>query len=295
MAGTIVDRGAGHFVEWTRIGTLTLGSSGPIRRCGFGTAWLTGPGTFGPPPDREAAISVLRRAADAGVQLFDTADCYGPAVIEELVAEALHPYSDDIVVSTKGGRFALGDNRWRADGRPEHLKAACEASLRRLRADSIALYQLNAVDPDVPLPESLGALVELRDAGKIREIGVCNVDEDELEVARTCAPIVSVQDRFDVLTREREAVLDACARNGIVFLPWFPPSTAENAPAGSALQRISTRRDVPASQVALAWLLARSPWVLPLPGSAEQKRYELDLAALDLELTDDEVAELTVG
>lgn len=255
-----------------------------LPRYGFGSAWLTGPGMFGPPPDRRAAIRVLRRAVDAGIQLVDTADCYGPETIEEVVAEALHPYRDGLIVATKGGRLALGDNRWRADGRPEHLRMACEASLRRLRLETIDLYQLNAVDPDVPVEESVGALIELRSAGKIRHIGVCNVDTDQLRRARAVTEITSVQDRYDLLHRENEPVLDACAAAGIRFLPWFPPEATAQPPPESNLARTAARLGVTPAQLALAWLLHRSPVTVPLPGTADPVRLQQDLEALSLRL-----------
>jgi aryl-alcohol dehydrogenase-like predicted oxidoreductase len=275
-----------------RAGTVALGDRGGVPRVGFGGAWLTGPGTFGPPADLGLARQVIRRAAAAGVRLFDTADSYGPQISEELIAAALHPYDEDIVISTKGGRHALGDNRWRADGRPEHLRAACEASLRRLRLEAIDLYQLNAVDPDVPIAESLGALLELRAAGKVRAIGICNVDVDQLEAALAVAPIASVQDRFDVRCRDHEPVLDACTRLEIPFLPWFPPWHDEAAPAASPLARVAERHGAKPAQVGLAWLLARSPLTVPLPGGTDPAAFEEDLEALAIELDPEEMREL---
>ena len=279
-------------MDWGRIGTIDLGERLAVRRLGFGGAWLTGPGTYGPPPDLDAARRIVRRAVDAGIQLVDTADCYGPETSERLIAEALHPYPEGVVVSTKGGRLALGDNRWRADGRPEHLRRACEGSLRRLRLEAIDLYQLNAVDPEVPLEESLGALVELRAAGKIREIGVCNVDVAKLERARAVTPIASVQDRYDLRDRENEAVLKACAEAGIAFLAWFPPADGLAAAPDSALARVAGAHGARPAQVALAWLIARSPTLVPLPGTTDPAAYERDLAALALALEPAEVEAL---
>jgi len=281
-------------IDWERIGNVVLGEGGTVRAAGFGGAWLTGPGTYGPPPDLDAARATIRRAATAGVQLFDTADCYGPDVSERLIAEALHPYPDGVVISTKGGRHALGGNRWRADGRPEHLRAACVGSLRRLRLETVDLYQLNAVDPQVPIEESLGALVELRGEGKIRNIGVCNVDPAELERARSVTPIASVQDRYDILTRENDAVLDACDRDGIAFLPWFPPAPLEPEP-GSALATIACHRGVHPTQVGLAWLVARAPVTVPLPGTPDPAVYERTLAGLGIELEPDEIRSLSAA
>lgn len=272
-----------------RLGTVRIGAGPQVPRVGFGGVRLTGPGTFGPPPDLDEAVRVVQRAWGAGVRLFDTADCYGPEVSEELIARALRPYADDVVIATKGGRIALGDNRWRADGRPEHLRAACEGSIRRLGRDPIDLYQLNAVDPAVPLEESLGALVRLRDAGLIREIGVCNVDVPTLARARDAAPVASVQDLLDVVTRDDDPVVEACASAGLVFLAWFFPPTAERfADPPPALARTAARLGAPVHHVALAWLLARSPVVAPLPGAADLAAYEdlLEAVALDLPASD---------
>lgn len=280
-------------MDWQRVGSVSFLEGLTVRRVGFGGAWLTGPGTYGPPPDLDAARSILRRAVDAGLQLIDTADCYGPEISELLIAEALHPYPNDVVISTKGGRLALGNNQWQAAGRPEHLKAACEGSLRRLRLETIDLYQLNAVDPDVPLEESLGALVELRAAGKIRNIGVCNVTVEQLAQARAVTDIASVQDRYDLWTRANDPVLDVCTHAGIAFLPWFPPSNDASARPGTALARIAEQQAVRPAQVALAWLLARSPNVVPLPGTVNPDWFEEDLAALDITLIVKEVQQLT--
>ena len=282
-------------MDWKRIGTVKLADDLTVGRVGFGGAWLTGPGTYGPPPDLDTARRIVRRAVDAGFQLIDTADCYGPEISERLIAEALHPYPADVVVSTKGGRLALGDNTWQADGRPERLKAACEGSLRRLRREAIDLYQLNAVDPNVPLEESLGALVELRDAGKIDNIGVCNVDPDELARARAVTRIASAQIRYDVMTRANDPVLDACTKDGMAFLAWFPPSNDLAADPASALARIAARHNALPAQIALAWLLARSPILVPLPGTVDPAWFAEDLAAFDIALDDDEIRDLTAG
>jgi pyridoxine 4-dehydrogenase len=280
-------------VRWDDLGEVELTPGTRVRRPGFGGAWLTGPGTYGPPPDVDAARAVLRLALDAGVQLFDTADCYGPGVSETLIAEALYPYPQDVVVSTKGGRRALGGNRWEADGRPGHLRAACEGSLRRLRLADIHLYQLNAVDPDVPLEESVGALDELRTVGMLRHIGLCNVSTDQLRRAMAVTRICSVQNRYDLLSRDREDVLELCAREGVAFLPWFPPAHGLHAGPGSALAQVAAAHDATPAQVALAWLLRRADVVLPLPGTPVAEEWEEDLAALDLRLTTAEAARLT--
>ena len=290
--GASVDSTERRRIDWDRIGSVSIGSALNVRRVGFGGAWLTGPGTYGPPPDLDAARSIVRRAVSSGIQLVDTADCYGPETSELLIAEALYPYPDDVVVSTKGGRIALGENRWRANGHPDHLIEACEGSLRRLRLDAIALYQLNAIDPDVPVEESLGALVELRDDGKIANIGLCNVSVAELTRCQAVTPIASVQDRYDILHRVNDDVLDVCSERGIAFLPWFPPANDLVADPGSALARVAAEHAVPPAQVALAWLLARSPATIPLPGATDPARYDEDLAALELELTQAQVDEL---
>jgi aryl-alcohol dehydrogenase-like predicted oxidoreductase len=282
-------------VDWQRIGTVQFADDLSVRRVGFGGAWLTGPGTYGPPPDLDAARAILRRAVEFGIQLFDTADCYGPETSELLIAEALYPYPDDVVISTKGGRLALGNSQWQAAGRPEHLKQACEGSLRRLRLEAIDLYQLNAVDPDVPLEESLGALVELREAGKIRHIGLCNVNTEEFARAQAATRIASVQDRYDLLTRANDPVIDACTRAGIAFLPWAPPMNELQAGPGSALAHIAAAHKVNPSQVALAWLITRSPVVTPLPGTVIPGWFEEDLAALEIMLSAEEAELLLTG
>jgi pyridoxine 4-dehydrogenase len=280
-------------MDWARIGKVAISAQLSVRRVGFGGAWLTGPGTYGPPPDLDAARRIVRRAVESGIQLVDTADCYGPQTSELLIAEALYPYPNNLVISTKGGRLALGDNRWQADGRPEHLVSACEASLRRLRLQTIDLYQLNAIDPEVTVEESLGALVELRKAGKIRNIGVCNVSPGELLRCQAVTRIASVQDRYDILNRSNDPVLELCSREGIPFLAWFPPTNDLVAQQGSALAAVAAAHNVRPGEIALAWLLARSQAVVPLPGTTEPEWFEQDLEALLIELTADEVDRLT--
>ena len=276
--------------DWDRIGTIALGDDVTVRRVGFGGVRLTGPGTFGPPPDLDAARRTVRRAREAGVQLFDTADCYGPEISERLIAEALYPYDDDVGIATKGGRIALGDEHWRETGRPEQLREACEGSLQRLRLDTIGLYQLNAVDPDVPVEESLGALVDLREEGKIRSIGVCNVDIAELGRSRAVTAIASVQDHYDLLTRANEPVLEACGDDGIAFFAWFFPDPGEAAPSGSAVERVAAARGATKRQVMLAWLIAHAPAIVPLPGAPDLETYKEYLEAFAIDLTADERA-----
>ncbi len=283
-------------MERERIGSVSISPTVTVRRVGFGGAWLTGPGTYGTPPDVDVARGIVRRAVESGVQLIDTADSYGPETGSELLtADALYPYPDDVVISTKAGRLALGTNKWQPDGRPEHLTVACEGSLRRLRLEAIELYQLNQIDPDVPVEESLGALVELREAGKICNVGLCNVTVAELRRCQAVTPIASVQDRYDFVHHDNDAVIDACANDRIAFLPWGPPANDLAARPGSPLARVASEQAARPAQIALAWLLARSPNVVALPGTTDRDWFEEDLAALDLELTAAQVEQLTAG
>ncbi len=273
-------------------GTVRLGADLEVRRMGYGAMRITGEGIWGEPPDPEAARAVLRRTVELGVGFIDTADSYGPAVSERLIGEALHPYRDDLVIATKGGLTRSGPGKWSRDCRPEHLREACERSLERLRLERIDLYQLHAVDPEVPLEESVGALVELRDEGKVRHIGLSNVDAAELERAREIAPVVSVQNRYGVGDRESDPVLDACERHGLAFIPWFPLG-AGDAGQHAALRRVAADRGATPFQIALAWLLARSPSMLPIPGTSSIEHLEENVAAGAIRLTDDEVAALS--
>lgn len=262
-----------------------------VGRLGFGTMQLTGPGVWGAPPDRGEALRLLRRAADLGVELFDTADAYGPAECELLVADALHPYRD-VLVATKGGLVRHGPGRWSKDGRPTHLKATCEGSLRRLRVDCIDLYQLHAVDPDVPLEESLGALADLRQEGKIRLIGICNVTADELERARSVVPVVSVQNRFSVADRSATDVLEACEARGIAFVAWAPLAKGYLTRRAGRIGRAAAARGVTPGQLALAWVLARSPVTIPIPGTASPGHLEENVGAAEVRLDPADVAAL---
>jgi aryl-alcohol dehydrogenase-like predicted oxidoreductase len=270
-------------------GEITLGGDLTVRRMGFGAMRLTGSGIWGEPADLEAAKGVLRRAVELGVNLIDTADSYGPEVSERLIGEVLAPYSDDLVVATKGGLTRSGPGRWHADCRPEHLKQACEGSLRRLRLDRIDVYQLHTVDRQVPLAESVGALAELREEGKIRHVGLSNVNVDQLAEARSIVPVVSVQNRYSLADRKHEPVLEACERDGRAFLPWFPLAAGDAAHAGGALERVAAARDASPVQLALAWLLARSPVMLPIPGTSSVEHLEENVAAAALELEDSEL------
>ncbi|MEA2217811.1 MAG: pyridoxine 4-dehydrogenase [Solirubrobacteraceae bacterium] len=273
-------------------GTLELAAGLTVHRLGFGAMRVTGDGVWGPPPDHDAAIAVLRRAVDLGVDLVDTADSYGPAVSEELIAEALHPYPPGLVVATKGGLERPGPGSWTPNGRPEHLRAACEASLRRLRVDCIELYQLHAPDPDVPYEESVGALARLRDEGKIRHVGVSNVSVGQLEQARTIVEVVTVQNRFNLTDRSSADVLEVCERDGLGFFPWFPLAAGALARPGGAVAEIAARHDATTGQVALAWLLAGSPVLLPIPGTGSVAHLEENVGAAALTLSADDFARL---
>ena len=272
-------------------GTLEIGDRS-VRRLGFGAMRITGPGIWGPPEDHDGAIAVLRRAVELGVNLIDTADSYGPEVSEELIAEALHPYPDDLLIATKGGLTRTGPGRWPPDGRPEHLREACEGSLRRLRLERIELYQLHRPDPKVPYEESVGALKQLQDEGKILHIGISNASVDQLETARGIAEVVSVQNRFNLTDRSSDDVLERCEELGIVFFPWAPLAAGELAGPGGPVDEIAERHGATAGQVALAWLLRRSPVMLPIAGTSSVEHLEENIAAATLELSDEEVAAL---
>ena len=273
-------------------GTIVIGER-TVRRIGFGAMRITGPGIWGPPRDHDAAIAVLRRAVELGVNLIDTADSYGPNVSEELIAEALYPYPEDLLIATKGGLVRTGPGRgWPADGRPEHLREACDGSLRRLRLDVIELYQYHRPDPKVAYEDSIGALKELQDEGKIRHIGISNVSLEQLETARRIVEVVSVQNRFNLEDRRSQGVLDRCEEQGIAFFPWAPIAAGELAEPGGLLDRIASRHDASPGQVALAWLLAHSPVMVPIPGTSSVEHLGQNLGAASLRLSDDEVAEL---
>jgi pyridoxine 4-dehydrogenase len=274
-------------------GTLELGGELSVRRLGFGAMRITGDGIWGPPPDREEAIAVLRRALELGINLIDTADSYGPNVSEELIAEALHPYPEGLMIATKGGLTRTGPGSWPRDGRPEHLREACEGSLRRLRADRIDVYQLHAPDRKVPYEDSVGALKELRDEGKIRHVGVSNVSVEQLAIARGIVPVVSVQNRYNLADRSSEDVLAECERLEIGFIPWWPLAAGSLAEPGGPVAEIAERHDAAAAQVALAWLLARSPVMLPIPGTGSLEHLEENVAAAQLELSDADVRRLS--
>jgi pyridoxine 4-dehydrogenase len=274
-------------------GTIELGGELAVRRLGFGAMRITGEGIWGPPPDHERAIAVLRRAIELGVNLIDTADSYGPHVSEELIAEALHPYPEGLVIATKGGLTRTGPGRWPRDGRPKHLREACEGSLRRLRVERIDVYQLHAPDPKIPYENSVGALKELRDEGKIRHVGVSNVSAEQLRIAGEIVPVVSVQNRYNLADRASEDVLERCERLGIAFIPWWPLAAGSLAVPGGPLAEIAARHQATPAKVALAWLLARSAVMLPIPGTGSVEHLEENLAAAQLRLDEDEVRRLS--
>jgi aryl-alcohol dehydrogenase-like predicted oxidoreductase len=274
-------------------GTFLIGGDLEVRRLGFGAMRLCGPGIRGWPDDRANALRVLRRAVELGANLVDTADSYGPEVNELQVAEALHPYADGLVIATKGG--LLRDERpggWPADGRPEHLREACEGSLRRLRLEQIDLYQLHRPDPKVPFEESVGELARLREEGRIRHVGLSNVDVEQLARAQEIVPIASVQNRYNLADRHSEDVLEACEEQGIAFFPWWPLAVGDLAEPGGRLDAVARAHDATPARVALAWLLARSPVVCPIPGTASLEHLEENMGAADLELTPEELATL---
>jgi pyridoxine 4-dehydrogenase len=270
-------------------GTIGIGGDLTVNRLGFGAMRITGQGIWGEPPDREQAQAALRQAVALGVNFIDTADSYGPEVSEQLIADTLYPYPDDLVIATKGGLVRPGPGRWEADGRPEHLREVCEGSLRRLKLDQIPLYQLHRPDPKVPYAESIGALVELKEQGKIRHIGVSNVSENQLREAQRLTPVVSVQNRYNLADRASESIVDLCDQEKLIFLPWAPIQDADRmAPILSAASRhhVSTR------QVALAWLLARSPQILPIPGSGSPEHVAENIAAASVQLTNEETTSI---
>jgi aryl-alcohol dehydrogenase-like predicted oxidoreductase len=269
-----------------------LGGDLPVRRLGYGAMRITGSGVWGEPPDPDGAKALLRRVLELGVNLIDTADSYGPEVSELLIADALHPYPTDLVIATKGGLLRDGPHQWRADCSPSHLRAACEASLRRLRLERIDLYQLHTVDAQVPIEESVGALVELQEAGLVRHIGVCNVSVDELARARGVADVVSVQNRYNLADRGSDDVVDACEGEGLAFLPWYPLADGELAAPGGRLDQIAQAHGATVAQAALAWLLARSSTMIPIPGTGSIEHFEENMGAARLDLTPDDLAAL---
>jgi pyridoxine 4-dehydrogenase len=273
-------------------GTFAIGGELPIHRLGFGAMQLTGDGIWGEPDDPEECRRVLERAVELGVDFIDTADSYGPEVSERLIAEALHPYPDGLVIATKGGLERTGPGQWPVNGAPDHLREACEGSLRRLKLDTIDLYQLHRIDESYPLADQIGTLVELREQGKIRHIGVSQVSVEQLEQVRAITEVATVQNRYNLADRADEEVLEVCERDGIGFMPWFPLNTGKLVDDGGPLAEIAERHGSSPAQLALAWLLHRSPVMLPIPGTKSVEHLEDNMAAATIELSDEEVREL---
>jgi len=269
-----------------RSGTFTIGGDVPVHRLGFGSMQLTGPGVWGNPKDPAEAVRVLKRAVELGVTLIDTADSYGPYVAEDLIRKALHPYPTDLVIATKAGLTRGGPGKWDPVGRPEYLRQEAEMSLRRLGVDRIDLFQLHRIDPRVPLAEQVGELALLQQEGKIRHIGLSEVTIDQLKQAQRYATIVTVQNKYNLEERTAEPLLDHAAKHGIGFIPWFPLATGGLAKEGSALTQMAKRLHATPSQLALAWLLHRSPVMLPIPGTSKVKHLEENMAAAAITLSD---------
>jgi aryl-alcohol dehydrogenase-like predicted oxidoreductase len=273
-------------------GTFTIGGDLPVHRLGFGAMRITGPGIWGEPADHDEAIAVLKAAVGFGITIVDTADSYGPEVSERLIAEALYPYPADLVIATKAGLVRPGPGNWEPDGRPEHLRAAVAGSLRRLRLERIDLLQLHRPDPKVPFADQIGTLVELQREGKIRHIGLSNVTVEQIEAARRMATIVSVQNLYNLTDRSAEDVVEYCTREKTAFIPWFPLATGDLAKPGGALARVAQRHGALPAQVALAWLLAKSPVILPIPGTSKVKHLKENVEAARLQLSESDLQEL---
>jgi pyridoxine 4-dehydrogenase len=269
-------------------GTFALGGDLPIHRLGFGAMRITGEGIWGEPKDPEKAKQVLRRALELGVNFIDTADSYGPDVSERLIAEALYPYPSDLIIATKGGLTRSGPNRWAPVGRPEYLRQCVEMSLRRLKVERIDLWQLHRIDPKVPVEESLGAIKELQKQGKIRHIGLSEVTPDDIERARKTVPIVSVQNLYNISDRKYESTLGYCEQNDLGFIPWFPVAAGALARPGGPLDTAARRHHATVAQLSIAWLLYRSPVMLPIPGTSSVEHLEENVAAAAVELSPDE-------
>jgi pyridoxine 4-dehydrogenase len=273
-------------VTATQAGTVTLGNEISVHRLGYGAMRLTGPGIWGPPKDRKAALAVLRRAVELGVNFIDTADSYGPHVSEELIAEALHPYPSDLVIATKGGWERPGPNQWTHNATPDHLRKAIEGSLKRLRLERVDVYQLHTPDNVVSFDVSIETLAELKGEGKIRMVSLSNVTQEHIERARRIVPIISVQNRYSFADREWDYVVDYCERNAIVFIPWFPLGAGRIA--GEVLNQVAQAHHASPTQVALAWLLRRSSVMLPIPGTSSIEHLEQNVAAASLRLNNEE-------
>lgn len=276
-------------------GTFRIGGERPVNRLGFGAMRLTGDGIWGQPTDPDECRAVLRTAVDLGINLIDTADSYGPYVSEELIAEALHPYPDDLVIATKAGLVRRGPGDWSTDGRPSHLRDACEGSLRRLRLETIDLYQLHRIDRKVPGEDQIGTLLELRDEGKIRHIGLSEVTADQLAKVQEMVEVATVQNRFNLTDRRWDDLVDVCATHGIGFIPWYPIATGRLAQPGGAADAVAAAHDATPVQIALAWLLRRSPTMLPIPGTSSVAHLRENCAAATIDLSDDDYDKLTAA
>jgi aryl-alcohol dehydrogenase-like predicted oxidoreductase len=275
-----------------KAGEFLIGNDLRVTRLGFGSMRITGNGIWGEPADRAEAVRVLRRAVELGVNFIDTADSYGPEVSEAIIAEALRPYPADLVIATKGGFDRPGPNQWIENGTPQHLKSACEGSLRRLRLDRIDLYQLHRIDPKVPVEDQLGALKELQTQGKIKHIGLSEVSVGQIEHARTIVPVVSVQNRYSIADRGSEDVLEYCEKERMGFIPWFPLAAGRVSGAAGPVGRVAARIKASPAQVALAWLLARSPVMLPIPGTSKVAHLEENVAAAGLKIDENKMHDL---
>lgn len=275
-----------------KAGEFLLGNDLRVTRLGFGAMRITGDAVWGEPKDRAEAVRVLRRAVELGVNFIDTADSYGPNVSEEIIAEALHPYAKGLVIATKGGFDRPGPNRWVENGRPEHLRSACEGSLRRLRLERLDLHQLHRIDSKVPAEDQLGTLKDLQAQGKIRHIGLSEVSVRQIQQARKIVPIVSVQNRYSITDRGSEDVLEYCEQENLGFIPWFPLAAGKVSGADSPISQVAARLKATPSQVALAWLLARSPVILPIPGTSKVEHLEENVAAADLKIDKSSMEEL---
>src|SRR5271170_1561421 len=275
-----------------KAGEFLIGNDLRVTRLGFGAMRITGDGIWGEPVDRAQAVRVLQRAVELGINFIDTADSYGPGVSEEIIAEALHPYPAGLVIATKGGFERPGPNQWVENGRPEQLRSACEGSLRRLRLDRIDLYQLHRIDAKVPAEDQLGTLKDLQAQGKIKHIGLSEVSVQQIQHARSIVPIVSVQNRYSVADRGSEDVLEYCEQEKMGFIPWFPLGAGQVSSSDSPISRVAARWKTTASQIALSWLLARSPVMLPIPGTSKVEHLEQNVAAADLEIDEKQMREL---
>ncbi|GCE24066.1 aldo/keto reductase [Dictyobacter kobayashii] len=276
-------------------GTFLIGDDLRVYRLGFGAMRITGKGIWGAPSDKQEALNVLRRALELGINLIDTADSYGPAVSESLIAEALYPYPSHLVIATKGGYIRTGPDQWRPDGRPEHLREALQGSLQRLRLQRIDLYQLHTPDPKVPFQDSVGELVKMKAEGKIRHIGLSNVNAQQLEQARKLTPIVTVQNRYNLTDRTSEDMVDICQQENIGFIPWFPLATGDLNRDQGHLARIAAKHNATPGQIALAWLLKRSCSMLPIPGTGSVKHLEENARAAQIQLSDEEFQTISQG